>query len=360
MPPLQWASSPSTSKFVTNEVLTAFSATAKCTSLIEITLSCKNLENKDIGSKSDPYCVISVKWPWQDKFHELDRTEIIDNNLNPEWVKKIVTNYHFESIQHMRFEVRDEDVGGRSEILGTFDTTLSDIVAHSGRQFIGQLKVPPQRVCGEIIIVAEEVSTCKQIIEVQFRGEHLTKASWLSSNDAFLMFYRSNEDGTESVVAKTEVIRSSQNPIWKPLKLRSTRLCNGDLDRCIKISCFDSRKNGNHKLIGTCYATVRSIESTPLNLMNGKKKAGALKIESFHVTQEITFLDYIRNGTQIHFAVAIDFTESNGLHTREKSLHYISGKRMNPYQIALKSIGEIIQHYDSSQMYPAFGNKNIF
>lgn len=355
MAPKQWSSSTPPPKHVTNEILEAFTSSVKYTSLVEISLSCRNLVNKDIGSKSDPYCVISVKWPWQDKYHELDRTEVIDNNLNPEWVKKILMNYHFESIQHLRFEVRDSDIGGRSELLGAYESTLSDIVAHSGRQFVGKLKLPSNRQCGEIVIVTEEVSSCKQIVEVQFRAENLTRVSWLTSNDAFLVIYRSNEDGSETVVAKTEKVRSSQNPIWKPLKIRATSLCNGDFDRCIKIDCFDHRKSGSHKLIGTCFTTLRTMESSTWNLMNGENQAGRLKLQRFHVSEEITFLDYVRNGTQIHFAVAIDFTRSNGVRMSMKSLHYLSTERLNPYEIALKSVGEIIEHYDSSHLFPAFG-----
>lgn len=248
----QWTSGPSTSTHITNELLTAFSTTARCTSLVEITLSGRNLLNKDIASKSDPYCVVSVKWPWQDRFHVLDRTEVVDNSLNPEWVKKIVMNYHFESIQHLRFEVQDQDIGGRSELLGAYETTLSEIVPHSGRQFIDKLAIKANRQCGEIVIVTEEVSSCEQLVQVQFRAKNLSRISWLSSNDAFLIIYRSNEDGSESVVTKTEIIRSSQNPIWKPLTLRAASLCNGDLDRSIKIDCFDHRKNGSHKFIGSC------------------------------------------------------------------------------------------------------------
>lgn len=359
MAPTQWSSAPSTSKHISNEVLSVFSKSSKCTSLVEITLSCRNLLNKDIASKSDPYCVVFVKWPWQEKFNELDRTEVVKNNLNPEWVKKIVMNYHFESIQYMRFEIRDQDIGNRYDLLGSYETTLSDIVAYSSRQFVGKLKIKSYKDCGDIVIVTEEVSSCKQIVHLQFRAENLTRISWLSGNDAFLVIYRSNEDGSESVVARTER-SSSRKPIWDPLTLRATSLCNGDLDRSIKIDCFDYRKNGNHKLIGTCYTTLRTMESSSWNLMNGLKKAGLLHLQSFHIFQEITFLDYIRGGTQIHFAVAIDFTESNGHHDHVASLHHLSPRRMNPYEIALKNIGEIIQHYDNAKLFPAFGKRNPF
>jgi len=51
----------------------------------------------------------------------------------------------------------------------------------------------------------------------------------------------------------------------------------------------------------------------------------------------------------MHFAVAIDFTASNGDVRHPQSLHYIDmiSGRPTAYEIALKSVGEIIAQYDS-------------
>lgn len=296
-----------------------------------------------------------MKESWQEKYYEIARTETIDDNLNPEWVTKVIVNYNFETTQKMKFDVRDQDIGGLYESLGIFETTLSDIAAYSGGQFIAKLKGSSNRNYGEMIIVSEEVSSCKQILEIVFRAENLRKLLWFRNNDPFLVISRANEDGSHSVVTKTRPVPSTQNPTWKPLVVSARNLCNGDLDRSIKIDCYDRRRSGNHKKIGTCFTTLRNFESTPLNLVHGRNKSGCIKIDKFTVSEEYTFLDYIRHGTQIHFVVAIDFTVSNIIHTDPKSLHFMHANRSNPYEIALRSIGEIIQHYDSSLIYPAFG-----
>ncbi|CAG2118713.1 unnamed protein product, partial [Medioppia subpectinata] len=82
-----------------------------------------------------------------------------------------------------------------------------------------------------------------------------------------------------------------------------------------------------------------------------------VELVTISVAEEITFLDYIRSGTQMHFAVAIDFTASNGAPRDPLSLHYLDiyGGRPNPYEIALRSVGDIIQPYNSAGIYPAFG-----
>ncbi|XP_037030400.1 copine-9-like [Bradysia coprophila] len=342
-------------KLISNEIIKPFEP-PKFTSKLELTLSCRNLLNKDIATKSDPYCKISMMESWQGKYYEIARTETIDDNLNPEWVTKVIVNYNFETIQKMKFDVRDQDIGGLYESLGVFETTLSDIAAYSGGQFVGKLKgASILRNFGEIIIVSEEVSSCKQIFDIEFGAENLRKLLLFRNNDPFLVFYRANEDGSYSVVAKTNVAQSTQNPTWKPLVVKARNLCNGDLDRSIKIDCYDRRRNGNHQKIGTCYTTMRTFESAPLNLVQGRKNSGCIKINRFSVREDFTFLDYIRHGTQIHFVVAIDFTVSNIVHTDPKSLHFMTSSRSNPYEIALRSVGEIIQHYDNSLIYPAFG-----
>lgn len=331
------------------------------TTQIEMTISCRNLLNRDITSKSDPFCVVKMKEPWQNRYPEIGRTESIRDNLNPEWVKKFLINYSFETIQKLKFEVWDLDPT-EDEFLGAFHTTLAEVVAFSGRQFIGQLSGVSNRDCGQIIIVTEEVSSCKKTIEMQFAAKNLVKKLWFCANDPFLVLSRSNEDGTHSVVYKSEV-GHSQNHLWKPIQIHARTLCNGDFDRAIKIDCYDRRSDGDHKLIGTAFTSLNALSKgvcaeNQLVLRNEIKKKddrGILSLSAISIVEEISFLDFIRRGTQMHFAVAIDFTASNGSPQDVGSLHYFDTQRPNHYEMALRSVGDIIQPYDSAQLFPAFG-----
>lgn len=108
-----------------------------------------------------------------------------------------------------------------------------------------------------------------------------------------------------------------------------------------------------------CYLFDRLQEgpgtSNAYQLINPKKKAkkssykdsGKLILNSITTHVEPTFLDYIRGGTQIHFTVAVDFTASNGDPRTQGSLHYRQAGVDNQYSLAIKSVGEIIQDYDS-------------
>ena len=76
----------------------------------EIHVSCKNLINTDIMSKSDPFAVIYTREKYR-CFHiifrlqwkELGRTEVIDDNLDPVFVKYIPVNYLFQEKQQVLY-----------------------------------------------------------------------------------------------------------------------------------------------------------------------------------------------------------------------------------------------------------------
>jgi hypothetical protein len=73
------------------------------------------LADTDVFSKSDPVCVLDEWRPalrgglpgQQMQWVEVGRTEVIDNNLNPEWSRKFQLDYFFERVQRLRFRVYD-------------------------------------------------------------------------------------------------------------------------------------------------------------------------------------------------------------------------------------------------------------
>lgn len=74
--------------------------------------------------------------------------------------------------------------------------------------------------------------------------------SYFRSVNAFLEFSKASEDGEYRVVHRTEVARWSTSPRWKRFSIALRSLCGGDLDRDIKVNCYDHAVGGNHALIG--------------------------------------------------------------------------------------------------------------
>ncbi|GFS25336.1 copine-8 [Elysia marginata] len=220
---------------------------------------------------------------------------------------------------------------------------------------------------------ARSLATCVVIEEeqatLQFCAHKLDKKDLFGKSDPFLTFSRSNEDGSYTVVHRTEVIKKTLNPTWRPFSISIRTLCNGDYDRSIKVECHDWDADGGHDYIGSFMTTVRELSrgqcagniyeciSEKKRAKKGKKyqNSGTVELMSCRIEKVFTFLDYIRGGTRIHCTFSVDFTASNGDPKMPASLHYMNPYRPNPYAMAIKSVGNIIQDYDSAKMFPALG-----
>ena len=78
-------------------------------------------------------------------------------------------------------------------------------------------------------------------------------------------------------------------------------------------------------------------------------------ISKSKITNNYTFVDYLKAGIEIGLSVAIDFTRSNGNPEEPNSLHYIHGAQQNQYERSIVACGNIVGFYDFDQLYPCFG-----
>ena len=149
------------------------------TSRIELSISARNLKDTGFTSKSDPFCVVSLQEGANVKdFKEIGRTEIISNNLHPDWVKRIFVYYKFEELQVIKFDVYSMDQSfknsGTDRVdlkkqhhIGTVQTYLGQVVRSSG-VWGGALMVGgSQR--GTINVKSEEVTQSNTNIEMLLR-----------------------------------------------------------------------------------------------------------------------------------------------------------------------------------------------
>ncbi|KAK2496935.1 hypothetical protein MC885_019119 [Smutsia gigantea] len=348
---------------------------------------------------------------------QFGRTEVIDNTLNPDFVRKFVLDYFFEEKQNLRFDVYNVDSKtniSKPDFLGQAFLALGEVIGGQGSRVERPLAGVPGKKCGTILLTAEELSNCRDIATMQLCANKLDKKDFFGKSDPFLVFYRSNEDGTFTICHKTEVVKNTLNPVWQPFSIPVRALCNGDYDRTVKIDVYDWDRDGSfapllapiqwpaaqaeerdcgnkrlvsglvscqqqlvfthpwppcsHDFIGEFTTSYRELSKaqnqfTVYEVLNPRKKckkkkyvnSGTVTLLSFSVDSEFTFVDYIKGGTQLNFTVAIDFTASNGNPLQPTSLHYMSPYQLSAYAMALKAVGEIIQDYDSDKLFPAYG-----
>ncbi|KAA8591135.1 hypothetical protein FQN60_002078 [Etheostoma spectabile] len=409
-----------------------------------------NLLDRDTFSKSDPLVVLYTQGVESKQWRESGELALAHSKANLGagssdttkygWLEQLSLCHHSSVIQllfcgtnspicynsfpviHqenniMKSQVDFGDVSKTElqDFLGQIYCTLGEIVGSPASRLEKPLGGIPGKKCGTIILSAEELGNCRDYATMQFCANKLDKKDFFGKSDPFMVFYRSNEDGTFTICHKTEVVKNTLNPVWQPFSIPVRALCNGDYERT------QEEQGVGHDFIGEFTTIYKELcrgqnQLNVYEVVNAKKKikkkryihSGTVRLSSemrenllvsllsFSVESEHTFLDYIKGGTfteiaersssmlvnelesesppeegaiigdtalvgisewrtQIHFTVAIDFTASNGNPSQSTSLHYMNPYQMNAYAMALKAVGEIIQDYDSDKMFPALG-----
>lgn len=207
--------------------------------------------------------------------------------------------------------------------------------------------------------------------------------------------------------------------MWNEATLDLEAICNGDLDRAMKVVIWDHRRSGKHKQLGELETSVHGLvnacstlgDEEPISFpvhRSDNKISGQVEImvanligvqsrsktESYvpqssnnssgtHQMEQMTqqmrtssisksvrsraspvkaprpeFVDYLTGGCQISLAVAIDFTASNGDPRVPGTPHYFhtaGSKQWNDYEKAIFAVGSILAKYDSDNKFPVWG-----
>ena len=196
---------------------------------VEMTVSATNLKNKDFLGKSDPVCILLEKR--NGKFEELDRTEMIHNDLNPQWTKKFLIDYHSNLPQELRFEIYDwdskADLKRKQDHLGYAQTTLSKIL-NTGQ---GQKQLAlTDGGHGRINIYAEQVGmNAMGKVRIQFKAIKLDNKDFLGKSDPYYILKKKMPNGDWSLVYKSEYIENDLNPTWKAMEKPLSEICGGNV-----------------------------------------------------------------------------------------------------------------------------------
>uniref|UniRef100_A0AAY5EH56 C2 domain-containing protein n=1 Tax=Electrophorus electricus TaxID=8005 RepID=A0AAY5EH56_ELEEL len=314
----------------------------QCVVKLELVISCKNLLDKDVGSKSDPLCVL-LQSTGGDNWTEVDRTEKVKNCQDPEFSKRLCIDYYFEKVQKIKLGVYDIDNKSvdlkDDDYLGGFECTLGQvrIVKHS-------LPLKPGKPAGKGTITVRS-HPCSIFIWLFIVICFITQ-DLFGKSDPFLEFFKQDDDGKWLLVHRTEVIKNNLSPSWKKFVVSLHSFCSGDLNKPIKVWGVG---------IGGGGAEYECIHPEKQKKKKSYKNSGVVRFKSCKIETQYTFLDYVMGGCQINFTVGIDFTGSNGDPRSPDSLHYLSPSGVNQYLNALWSVGLVVQDYDTDKLFPAFG-----
>ncbi|XP_069113536.1 copine-3-like [Argopecten irradians] len=338
-------------------------------SRVELRVECQSLLKKDTSSKSDPCAVLMIdrKGRWE----EVGRTENIENCHDPKFTKTFVIDYFFEEVQKVKVQVYDIDNKSPQltddDFLGEINCNLATIVSRN--PLVEPLKKKNGHPMGGsmITICSEEMKEGGEIAHMTFNAKKLDNKDFLGKSDPYIEIQKQNPDGSWQVTHRTEVIKDTLNPSWRPFSIPVHSLCSGDHTKEIKFDVYDWDKDGSHDFIGGFRTTVKDMmgaskQEVTFPCINPKKQSkkkyensGVMHLTHFELKKPMTFLDYIYGGMQINFTVGIDFTASNGNPRSNTSLHFIDMNRPNEYVQAIHAVGNICQDYDSDKLFPALG-----
>ena len=336
-----------------------FSSSQQDREKVEFFVSCRSLKNMDVMSKSDPQVILSFKHQ-NNKWVEQGRTEVVKDNLNPNFFKTFRVEFIFEVQQTIKFEVIDVDSSSSFDFIGEVETNVGKIVGSRNQVCILDLQDKSRQKSGKLIVRAEKVGDNREIFSCRVAGKKLEDLHFFSKTSPFIRICKGLEDKTWLKVHESEWYSSNLNPIFKALEIKVEKLCNGDHLRPLLLECWDHEDSGDHKFVGSSSFTLQQLFKENMNTLQLKNKkgkpAGEIHFNEKSLIVRAEFIDYLRGGVQLNLITAIDFTGSNGNPNQPTSLHYIGNPaQLNQYQQAILAVGDILLNYDYDKMVPVFG-----
>jgi hypothetical protein len=334
---------------------------------IDLFFEAKNLPKLHTFNVTDAFLVAFMLDKQSNTSTKIGRTEVINDNKNPTWSAALTVDYMFELVQEVQLRVYHFKAGqsldneSHHELIGQTKFEVSRLMRATNQKLVLQLE-GAHAADGSLQVRAEAQINTRDLFCVTFSCNNLTnKDGFFGTSDPFVQISRLNEDGTLTLVWKSERIDNSLNPRWGEVKLPMATLCNNDLHRPLQIELLDWDSNGKHASMGivnTSVAGMLSANNAPfdINEKNNKGK-GKLTAANTHIEHHFTFAEYVAGGLELSLVVAIDYTGSNGDPTQPGTLHYIdpAGYIPNQYQDAIKYVGQILEPYDADKRYTVLG-----
>ncbi|XP_076805584.1 copine-9-like [Clavelina lepadiformis] len=329
-------------------------------------VAAKNKDNNELSYVIVLYEQILSSNKWK----EVHRIKNDPSSRDLIFIEKYVIKHFVKEIQPLKFDVLQNSRQQQSteSLIGTGYCQLGEIFKQKGERL--EIDLETQSQADKIIVKAEELSTSKNILNLLWKADNLdTMFSVMRSTKPCMLFYRINEDQTSTVCHKMEGSKGL-NPLssWKfEGKVKMKTLCNNDQHRQLKIEIHGFAKEEENTLIGEFETTVarllRDDERAkfykcihPERRYNKRNQhSGLIEKKRAHIDEVKVFEDYLNSGLQLKFAVAIDFTKSNGDPKKPSSWHYIDPHKPNQYKQVIQVFGKLMENYDVENEFYSYG-----
>jgi hypothetical protein len=136
----------------------------------------------DTFSNTDAQCILYQKSQGSSHATQIGKTEIVWDNLNPDFTTSFKLDFIFESHQYFKVEVRDIDdkVGKKFEKMGEIEFELGQLMGSKNSMIIKDLSYNNKKM-GKIVLRMETVAKENYILKFQPLGHKLTSFAMFSS-----------------------------------------------------------------------------------------------------------------------------------------------------------------------------------
>jgi Ca2+-dependent lipid-binding protein len=264
---------------------------------VHISLKAQKLPNAAgfLKGTSDPFAVLTL---YNKNDHntppvKIGKTEVVKNNLSPDWIQTFTVEYDPDMSQSIHVKVYDQNSysskNNTEMASATFD--LDTVMSAKGHTKSKQLKR------GGVIDLRAEEAKGSGNLRLKLSGMKLKNTEgFMRMSDPFYQFERKDVGlrGTEwNIVHRSGTINDNLNPNWSEEKIDLSVLCRGNLDEILRFSVMDYESSGDHVLMGQIEMSVNDFvkrfnSDKPFDLMKkgkdtsrGQIKIHVVSLESF-------------------------------------------------------------------------------
>jgi len=226
---------------------------------LRLFLKAEGLPNKAgmLKGLSDPYArVTAISYRSHDKI-DLGTTEVLKNNLNPEWTTSFVLEYELETNMNIVVELFDEVKKGKDIAMGSVSLDVNELYNAQGKVMAVAMKK------GQVIARVETIQGSGSL-RLKLAGSKLKniESGMFGKSDPFFELKKKNIIGMKvewNTIYRSNVVKDNLNPNWNEDVISLSALCGGDLDTPLLLTIYDHESDGEHDFMGQIEVTVNRL-----------------------------------------------------------------------------------------------------
>ncbi|KAF1756201.1 hypothetical protein GCK72_012654 [Caenorhabditis remanei] len=288
----------------------------------------------------------SSEGPWN-LITETDRLGTNDTAVLEDF---LAIEFSFERLQWFKMEISELSENGVKVFKASEIFSIAQICA-------GPIIFPMVDQSGYRVSEVEIWSQLRdrtQPIVMQLEAKNLSTKLVSSNSNVYIEVYRVDED-QKRMLYRSEVAKQTKLT-WRPFTVQSDDLYGTDgMDSQIEIVCISEEdKEG---VIGQALVSMevaKAMEAIPIfneTYKQGRKPIGEVRICRYQQLRVCSFLDYIRGGTSLKFAIAIDFS----IRDPQNLTHNDYQQYSNDIEFVVRCLGETLEPFNPNNSWLSYG-----